>query len=407
VASKTSAVVHDFSPTFSPLFPALVALGIGLRLVLAFNTIGTNDMVNWEKFARAIAESGLLNLYAADPDFNHPPIMGLGVLLLVKIADLIGAPFYAVFKGIVVLGDCASILLLFRMWRRRGSTTVAWQVAALYSLSLLSILVSGYHGNTDSLYGFGALLALSLFEQRKMLLSGLTLAAALNVKLIPVVLVIPFVLSHTGWRELFRWSWGFALGLLPFAVVTALSSAPFIQNVFLYKPFPENWGLIFFLRLMRANNPEYAPVLGACLDTFIRFGRYLTLGLIFALTVFNRRSRRLDLAQLLAVSAALFLIFASGFGLQYFALLATLAFAAEPRWGFRLSAVTGVSALLTYGYFLVSLSPALSIHNSSAPKGVAFVFTITWLIIIFFAGDLLFVRKSLDRRGKTPEADVS
>ena len=65
------------------------------------------------------------------------------------------------------------------------------------------ILVSGYHGNTDAVYAMLSLLAVYLLQDRnRPLLAGLALGLAINIKLIPVLLIPPLVLAAQSIREM-------------------------------------------------------------------------------------------------------------------------------------------------------------------------------------------------------------
>src|SRR5213075_2983798 len=51
---------------------ALVALGA--KLAIAYNSIGTNDAVNFYEFGRALSSHSLEWTYQHSRDFNHPPL---------------------------------------------------------------------------------------------------------------------------------------------------------------------------------------------------------------------------------------------------------------------------------------------------------------------------------------------
>jgi hypothetical protein len=365
-------------------FTLLICLGIVIRLALAVGTYGTNDMLSWENFASEIKNSGISDLYRSDPLFNHPPLMGFLSFFLLSISELFGIPFFVVFKLVMVAAECGIMALLFRLWSKKSGVTAAWEVAALYSLNFITILLSGYHGNTDTLYCLAALAALIFVIENKPLYSGLALAAALNVKLIPLILAIPFILSLRSWRAIKLWLSGWMLGLLPFLVAAFMIGEPFIKNVLSYVPVPDNWGIIFILRCFIYMAPDLRSLFESAIGWYMSYGRWVILGLITAVSIWSRYSGRFSTPQLLSISAAIFIVFASGFGLQYLAFPAVMVFTIDPQWGLRISAATGVSAAITYANWMASLSPPLSMHYNIAPIGIALIYLIAWGFIVVF-----------------------
>jgi len=365
-------------------FMLLICLGIVIRLALAVGTYGSNDILSWENFASAIKNSGISDLYRSDPLFNHPPLMGFLSLLLLHIAELFKIPFFVVFKLVMVAAECGIMALLVRFWAKNSSATGAWEVGALYSLNLITILLSGYHGNTDTLYCLAALAALIFLIENKPFYSGLALAAALNVKLIPLILAIPFILPLRSWRAIKLWLSGWVLGLLPFLVAAFLIGEPFIKNVLSYVPVPDNWGIIFLFRCFSSIGPDLRPLFESAVGWYMSYGRWVILGLITAVSIWSRYSGRFSTPQLLSISAAIFIVFASGFGLQYLAFPVVMAFTIDPQWGLRISAATGVSAVIAYAHWMTSLSPPLSMHYTIAPIWIALIYLIAWGFIVAF-----------------------
>ena len=62
---------RDFT-TFWIITAALVAFV--LKLVIASNTFGTNDVITFYEFARSLHQHGLRWTYQNDISFNHPPL---------------------------------------------------------------------------------------------------------------------------------------------------------------------------------------------------------------------------------------------------------------------------------------------------------------------------------------------
>lgn len=374
-----------------------LAAGVLLRLLTAYVSVGTNDILSWEKFALFIDQHSLTGLYAADTDFNHPAAMGYYALLVLKAADLTGGSFYFLFKLPVIFADLLCISLIFRVWR--GSD--ARSAAVLYSLSLVAILISSYHGNTDTFYCVLSLLSAWLIEgKNRPLLSGLALGLALNVKLIPVIFVFPLVLSLKTRRDVSRWSAGFAVGIMPLLLSWILIGDSFAGNVFRYKPYLEYWGIPMFLLLSRNNNPEYQGLITFLLNTWAEWSKVLILVFSLAISLAARVTGRFSLYETMALSSAAFLIFAPGFGLQYFAVTGIMLMSCNLIWGLRFSVLAGFAALSAYYYALVSWDPVLSLHYRSVSKGVCFIYSLVWLLLICYLLESIFMRSKMDPEGQ-------
>src|SRR5213595_3489585 len=55
----------------------LLAAGLALiaKLLIAWNTIGTNDVISFYHFGKSLTERGLQATYVSDVAFNHPPLI--------------------------------------------------------------------------------------------------------------------------------------------------------------------------------------------------------------------------------------------------------------------------------------------------------------------------------------------
>ena len=84
------------------------------------------------------------------------------------LADWLQVPFAIVFKLPIVCCDAFVAGLLFKLWSRRRGELAGWTGAALYAWALTPILVSSYHGNTDSVAAAAWLLSVYLATERGM-----------------------------------------------------------------------------------------------------------------------------------------------------------------------------------------------------------------------------------------------
>src|SRR5688572_22629757 len=148
--------------------------GTALRLLLSWISRGSNDIAAWQEFAEQISEHGVIWMYGHVRLWNHPPLMGYLVQGLFDLASVTGWRFPPTFKLVPIGADLLSAFLVFGVWfRRNGDFAAALRALAVFSLSLNAILVSAYHGNTDSLVGALILLACVAVDRQRFLLAGL------------------------------------------------------------------------------------------------------------------------------------------------------------------------------------------------------------------------------------------
>jgi len=350
---------------------ALVAAGLLLRVALAVVSWGANDANLFGKFGFEITRDGLMATYRVDPLLNHPPIPSYWC----AVAWRLSVPFYtdgdrlfcddvtsntpgpwfsAVFKIPVLLAECATVWLLYRLWKQRQGTRRGLAVAAMYAWSVDAMLVSGYHCNTDPIYAFLCLLSVYLAQDRRChFWAGAALAAAINVKLTPVLLVPPLLLAYRDWRQAGRFLAGVALGVIPFLPVFYFAGHSFFQNGIAYKSNLDRWGIPYLLMLH-----------GSGADAYYIHGRPLVLVLVGLWAVAARLSGQTDRYEVAAVTLGIFLFFASGFGVQYTVMVLPLMFAARPRLANIYGLLAGLFLLVVYwGHWTGRWPPDSQFHG--------------------------------------------
>src|SRR5260221_6776855 len=134
---------------------AACAAAVLVRLWIMLRTCGTNDIHTWQGFARSIHTTGLFETYRSDPEFNHPPLMGLWTLLARRLGGFDAGSFPFVFKLLPLAGDILAAALLFQHARRPGDVGQpperAIKLACCFLWNPVSVIITAYHGNTDPL----------------------------------------------------------------------------------------------------------------------------------------------------------------------------------------------------------------------------------------------------------------
>lgn len=167
-----------------------LAFGVALRAALVVGTEGTFDVAIKLHHGNQVDRVGVLGWYRMAEVFNHPPLMGELFAAMQRVATATGWPFAAVLRAPFALLDLATgglLLLAFAgsSWR--------YVLCAAYWLHPLAILMSAYHGNTDSAVAFAMLAAIVAAGRGRPRLAGAALGLGLWVKL-PVVLALPLLL---------------------------------------------------------------------------------------------------------------------------------------------------------------------------------------------------------------------
>jgi hypothetical protein len=336
-------------PRFVVILVALLALAA--KLYCAVTTIGTSDVVTFYNFAQYINERGLIALYQDTPLFNHTPLVGWYAAFAYRMADAGRSPgmfaFLLRLPGILAdLGAVAAVL-----WRREKTGRPAWWALALFAASPVAFMVSGYHGNVDSVMALGVLLAGLACEFGSPAVCGLFLGLSCNIKIIPVFLAPAFFFF---WLHRGR-VWSFSLPAVAAVLIgwaEPLLSIPrvFLKDVLGYSSVWGVWGITFGLRLTGlpsfqvinyTNEPAAQVAISLGLKVFI-------VVTVLAIAWFRRRADSSEIFTLLALSWAVFFVFAPGFGAQYLVWLAPCLLLASARWYAAFTVASSVALFVFY-----------------------------------------------------------
>lgn len=294
-----------------------VVLGFAARVVVWQVSFGTNDVFFWGRIGKAVTDRGLLWAYANDPDCNQPPAQPLWASVAYRAARATGTKFPTWFKAPMLLADAVSTALVWVIVRRRAGNAAGLASAAVFACSPAAILVSAHHGNTDPVYVALSLLSVWLLADRnRPFAAALALGAAMNVKLIPALLVLPLLACCRSRREAMRWLAGLALMAGPSVVMLALSPDDYARKVIGYGSSPEHWGVGFAL-IELSNVPAWQRPADTALLWYNDYGKYLIAGCVVALSAAQVAGRRWDAYEVSAIALLLFLVLASGFAVQY------------------------------------------------------------------------------------------
>jgi hypothetical protein len=303
----------------------VVLLGGALRLYFVVFTQGTRDVELWQEHAGGVRDFGLIGYYHASKEANHPPFISYAESLLLRAADAVGVPYRIFLRLPFALLDAGTTALLALILT---GNRCRWWLTALYWLNPLAIILSAYHGNTDSGIPFFLLLSIWLLSKGNMLGAAIAMGTSLWIKL-PGILALPalvLLIQNRNKRLLFLAATGI-VAILPYLPALVADAQIVIANVFGYHGrqlyttghIPV-WGtkvLLFSLIAPPEKWPEqlHAPVL-----FFINHSWQLAL-ILALLLVWLRRSRR-SVPAVCATIGMLYVViygFSDSWAFQYFA----------------------------------------------------------------------------------------
>jgi len=295
-----------------------------LKLLLAASTAGTNDARTWEHDLTTLRTVGFAELYRSgvqyeSPDgrpsqrqaFIHPP----AVLHALRI---FGNRFWL--RAACAIADAGTLVLLWRMFPSRGELLII-------ALSPISILISGFHGNTDPIMMFFLVATVFFADRGNFARAGIAFGLACSVKLIPLIFAPAILLCLPGLRPRLKW-------LAASAVVWFALSLPYmaqeplliLRSMLGYSGATGLWG--FSLITSHAD------------DSAIK---WIALLAASSLPLMKRR-----LFEQCGLIAFLFLFLSPGFGLQYLAWTVPWTVMLQRRAMLAYHAIAGGAALAIY-----------------------------------------------------------
>jgi hypothetical protein len=300
-------------PSWSRMLLGLLAVATVIKLYLAYTTLGTNDVSTWERFLGEAIRRGGLGLYRSDPIFNHPPFIVGYIRGLGQIADVTHVPFRFWLRAASSAADVGTFALVMAI-ARRSRLRVRTATLCVLALAPASIMVSGFHGNTDPVMVLFVVLAVYLaVSDRPAWTVGIAIGMAINIKFAAVIFVPAVFFSMVSGQK--------KTVLVTVAGLTvAVASMPYLlqdpalieRRVVGYSSIPGHWGVTSMLLA----GPH------ALNDAYQRFApAAIGLGLAILCFAYSRRASPPSLFLQCGVSAFAFMVFTPGFGIQYLAWL--------------------------------------------------------------------------------------
>jgi hypothetical protein len=357
---------------------AAIAVGVLARLCLWWRFIGSADAHVWSQHAAYILLHGLASAYQAPAGYNmynHPPVMGWLSALWSSLSggDLLKFTRWLKVPGLI--GELVAIALLWRF----GSPVAA----AIYALSPVAILISGFHGNTDAFCAVFVLAGTIAADRQHWFTAGAFFAAAINVKLVPL-LFVPILLLAAPRRALPKLAAGLALVVIPFIPPALGGAAAGMRSHLLgYIPVSDLWGVMAFL--IPANGKPRLAALHSAGSWYAANGRFVVLAAIVIFAAWARLQNAPRVSQRVAVGSALWLILTPGSGIHYLIYPVALLCLVNRSYAVFWSATAGAVLMVSYWGGLENTAHPLTswanFTNSGpgVPLGI-----VAWVVLVLF-----------------------
>ena len=318
-----------------------------LKTWMAFKTAGAPDISVWKDFLVHVKECGVcvyetggLMQYPGGTrlnPFNHPPFIIHFLRIVDFVSTVTSLRFETAFRLITSLVDAGSAVVLYKLLQRDGLLR-NWSFL-LYLLAPATIIVSGYHGNTDTVMIFFVLLTALLIERPRA--AGVAFGMALSIKIVPIIFV-PVLLLYLSRNR--RWFIAAAAATFLIASVPFLFESPILiaREVLGYRGFPGRWGWTTALFSFTGTGDMFRLI--------TRIAAYALLGVIAYYAVRMNRVTKPPLSFQLGFTAFLFLAFTPAWGTNYMPWLDP--FAVVLGFGPALLYYLASGSLLSYLYFI-------------------------------------------------------
>ena len=225
------------------------------KVAIASRTFGSTDALFWEANLQQLREAGPVALYESGTIlrrddgtpyhteiFNHPPFILRLLSLGGWLSDHTGKPLRFWLRVMCALADLASTMLILAIIR---GTQLAISPVAMFlvAASPISLLISGFHGNTDPIMMALLVLTVYLMHRGPPWLAGAALGLAAGIKIVPMLFAPALALSLPGGKRAVFLAG--AIGVFFVGSLPILVEHPGLiwSHVFGYSPQTGIWGI--------------------------------------------------------------------------------------------------------------------------------------------------------------------
>jgi len=298
----------------------VLALGVIIRMLLPLR--GHNfDIESYRIVANIVAGGG--NVYAETARYNYGPIWFYILHLLDSIPLFIHSQVLSFHYKVASFLTLVDVAIFFVLFFRYGLV-----VGALFFLSPISMIISGYHSQFDNLAIMLGLVSIPFLEKGrgKFLVGLIVLGLSLSVKHVLFLFPIWVALKQSSWsRKLLAVLIPYGLFLLLFVFYLPQGMSGIVNNVFLYRSF---------------SNAPFWDIFAPRIVFSVVSPFFLMVSAMLLLGVMSRKNMLLDSFNLYLASVVLF---SSAITNQYLAICVP---AIATQWNYFYAFYTGVGSYL-------------------------------------------------------------
>jgi uncharacterized membrane protein len=241
-------------------------------------------------------------------------------------------PFLVRLPGIVA--DFVVVGVLVRLNRESPGIRIPDWALILFALSPLSIMVSGYHGNSDPVMVMFLVLAAYFGAKDRPILCGLFLAMSAQIKIVTLLLAPIFFFYWLHRRRPFHFTMAFVATSVTLWIEPLLKFPKlFFGNVLSYSSFWGIWGISYLLRI--TGRPEFSRVsffaLSQSQNLIITASKLLIITGVLLLAWRRRKTDGHGLWNSIASAWVIFFVLSPGVCTQYLIWLAPFILVLSPR----------------------------------------------------------------------------
>jgi uncharacterized membrane protein len=243
--------------------------------------------------------------------FIHPPGIVTGLYGLGMLQNVSGLPLTFWMRMLCALADIGALAVVWALFRRTATTGLM----VLLALSPISILVSGFHVNTDPIMTFFVVLTVFLVERKHSGWAAVAFGLATSIKLVPLI-YLPAMIAYLP-RNAARAKWVAVAGATWVAVgMPWLAQYPglILRTILSYSGATGSWGFYFLSGLLKLMG------MAGVHDLYGPVARWIALLAVTLVPfVLKALAPRPSLFVQFGAITFLFLFLSPGFGLQYLA----------------------------------------------------------------------------------------
>lgn len=379
------------------LFFLVFIVGLVLRLVIAYNFYGSNDVGAWEQYSTYWQQG--LSPYEASHRYNYGPLWYYVISFFSFIGRKFCFPFHFVIKFPLILADIFILFSLIAIGKKlKFSDKKLLFSAGLFFLNPVSVLITGYHGQFGNIALFFTLCAYYFFAFNKnapLILGSLFLSIAIGFKHF-IVMLVP---TLAFWQKrllkslfvMFAAPLMFLITILPYLIS---DTHWVINNVFRYNLHAGYWGwsgvicrsILFFFKIDIIKMPWFK-----IMDFF---NPLLYIG-IFGASYFI--VKKYNLLDSIIIIFLIFYSFTTQIAPQYTVWIIPFAVFRRNKYLYWYSAV-GTIQLLTFFYshhhWRLNIPFKGTIPNLIPETFIIFRY-LTWVVCVLWLGHMLNIKDKL------------